>query len=267
LLKKLIKYNFKTQYAFFVILFAASIIVPIIVYILTPNANTDGIEYTWRALFGAVGPAAVILGMIIYSVMNLSDNFGGNGGYLLFTIPAKFRTHFFAKVIVFYVWFVLAIVFAVICSCLVNMEFRALSEGAADIAESFSTIIGTNPDTNYPDVRIYTVVNMIVFLFVPLVVFSLISSTIAFGHLFGQRKKLGKILFIIGLIVAVTVFLIFHTLNYNYFLERAWMLPKPFTPDGVTIIKFILDVLFYFAVIVAFILFTNRVFTKKLNVL
>jgi hypothetical protein len=272
LLKKLIKNDFISQYWFFAILFAAAVVLPIIVYLITPTADTDQIPYALRLMAQNLGPAGVVIVSLIFSAIMLGENFSGSGAYLMFTIPAKTRSHIASKAIIFYLFFVLTVVFSILAGCLVDMDFRPLSSEINSIGDRFATLAAVSGGiTVSGQPAVYTLINIITdilnYLVVPLVIYAFILTTISFGQLWGNHKKAGRIVFVVGAVALLTVYAIFHSLVEQYFFKRVWMMPSGFTIQTLYSIRNIIDTLLIFVLIAALLRFSEWVYTKKINVL
>jgi hypothetical protein len=271
LLKKLIKNDFKSQYWFFAILFAAAVVLPIILYALTPNAETEEIPYAMRILAQNLGPAGVVIISLIFSAIMLGESFSGSGAYLMFSIPAKTRSHIASKAIIFYFFFVLTVVFAVLAGCLVDMDFQPLSREINTIGDRFQTLAAVSGGIAVPGQSvIYTFITIITetlsYLAAPLVLYAFILATISFGQLWVNHKKAGRIVFVVGAVALLTVYAIFHGLVEQYYFSRVWMFPEGFTIHTLYSIRDIIDIVIMFVVILALLRFSNFVYTKKINV-
>jgi energy-converting hydrogenase Eha subunit F len=266
LLGKLIKNDFKTQAWFFALLFAAALVLPVIVFLLTPDTITDEIQYTVRLLAQNLGPVAVVIVSIIFSAIVFAENFGGNASYLQFSIPAKTRSHIASKTIMFYVSFVLTIIFALIFSCLCDMDFSLLSDTVNPIENHFKAIFGFQGNIT-ADHYVGAVCGILNIFAVPLILFGLIAATVSFGHLFGMRKKAASIGFVVAVIVIFSIYGVFHELFTQYFFTRVWMFPEGVTIRTLYIIRDIFDTVIMYLVIWFMFRFNDWVFTKKINLL
>jgi hypothetical protein len=272
LLKKLIKNDFKSQYWFFAIVFVAALILPFAVFLVTPNFDRDELQYAWRLLMQALGPSAVVIISVIFSAITLADNFSGNSAYLMFSIPAKTRSHIASKAIIFYFFFVLTIIFAITCSCLVDMDFSPLASFFKSFTDQFETLIAVTKNNVFTgistaDIYINTISGFINMLGLPLLLYAFILAAISFGQLWGNHKKAGKIVFVISGIAVLSVFAVFYDLVTQYYFKRVWMFPEGFTIYTLYSIRDILNVVLMIAVIIALLRFSNWTFTKKINVL
>jgi hypothetical protein len=270
LFAKLIKNDLKAQYWFFAILFAAAVILPFVVYLITPEAATEDIQYTLRLLAQNLGPAGVVIISLIFSAISLSENFSGNGAYLMFSIPAKTRSHIASKAIIFYLFFIPTIIIANLCGCLVDMDFRPLSEEIYSIKTPIENIINVSGVYNlneYYNYIINFVCDSLNTLSIPLIIYSFILADISFGQLWGNHKKAGRIVFVVGAIVLFTTFGIFHDLASEYYFKRVWMFPESFTIHTLYSIRDIIDTVLMILVITALLRFSNWTYTKKINVI
>jgi hypothetical protein len=266
LLGKLIKNDFKTQAWFFALLFAAALVLPVIAFLLTPDAQTDEIQYTIRLLAQNLGPAAVVIVSFVFSSIIFADNFGGNASFLQFSIPTKTRSHIASKTIMFYVSFALTILFALLWNCLCDMDFSLLDDAANPIINSLGIIFAPNRYVT-PDIYIGAICNMLNVFAVPLILFGLISATVSFGHLFGMRKKAASIGFVVAVLVVFSTYGVFHELFIEYYFARVWMFPEGITIHTLYIIRDIFDTVIMYLVIWFMFRFTDWVFTKKINLM
>jgi hypothetical protein len=265
MLRKLIKFDFKTQYWLFALLFAAAVVFPTIAFMLTPKSDTNEIQYTIRLLAQTLGPVGVIIISVIISAIFFAENFGGNGGYLLFSIPAKIRTQIASKALTFYVFFALTIFFAILCSCLCDMDFEPLTDVIDSIQGTFLTLI--TPGSYSADAYVSALCGMLNYLAVPLIAFSYIAAVTSFGHLFGTRKKAGAIGCVVATVIIVTVWGVFHELLTDYYFKRVWMFPEGFTMGTLYMIRDIFDTAIMFFVVYLMLRFSDWVFVKRINVL
>jgi hypothetical protein len=261
-LGKLIKHDFKTQWLFFAILFGSVIGAPILVFLMTLNAD-ELIADVFRSLTGGFAATAVIILTFIFAAKPFERDFNENSAYLMQTIPVTVRDQIISKAVLYYLWYVLAFVAAVLAVGLANMDFEFVSEIGEYIREAVTVFNEEN--RRYPAEAfgnyVSVVTSLIRLLMGPLSLFGFIISAMATGHLAGTHKKLGAGLFIVCFIILSTGYTIVLAGIGSYSL---------FYADSLTAsasILYYLDFFISVAVTAAFFIYTHYVYTKKINVL
>jgi hypothetical protein len=248
------------QWLQFSILFAAAIVVPVLIYLVTLNAM-DWAKETIRVLSVMLGFTATILLPFIWSVKIFEREFNGNGAYLMQMLPVKVRDLLISKTLFFFLWTALSLLFALLFVCLVNMDFSAFKDLYDFFVRNWNELTYTS---EY--VLVFTIGFRILLSVITL--YGFICATAAFGHLFGVKKSRYEALFVIAVIVISNIY---NGINFRMQIS--------FGPNNETIgfvsnfaptlpsVMFYIDTAVAVGVTIGFFLFANWVFTKKINVL
>jgi hypothetical protein len=263
LLKKLIKYDFKSQWIGFALVFALSLAAPVVVWLITPGYPNDNDDYVMRSVLGFLIPSAVIIITVLMGIAPFANDFGGDGAYLLLAVPAKIKSHIASKTIVFYVWSILAVIFANLGYALINMDFNSLNFSLNRIGERTAALFsegGTNTAISF-------LTESINLLSIPLFIFGFMVAAIAFGHLCGTRKKFGKAAFVIAFMILFIAFLsvlqickdaVYHQIRIMTGERFSHLMSSASAIFGTAVLLIVTFSLYRFA---------HWVYTKRINVL
>jgi hypothetical protein len=248
------------QWLQFSILFAAAVVVSVLVYLVTFSAK-DWMQQTLRVLAIMLGFTTTILLPFIWSVKIFEREFNGKGAYLMQMIPVKVRDLLISKTLFFFIWTVLSLLFALLFACLVNMDFSVFEDIYSFVVINWNELTYTNE---------YILVFVIGFrmLLSVITLYGFICATAAFGHLFGVKKSRYEALFVIVVIVIANIYnAIINHIQFSFGPSSAIDgFVSNFVPSLYSVM-FYIDTVVAVGVTVGFFYFTNWVFTKRLNVL
>jgi hypothetical protein len=246
MLKKVIKYDFKTLWFPIVMLFAAAIVLPVLVYIFTIDLD-EGTQRIFRCTVAGIVPSFVIIGVMLLSVINLESDFVDKNAYLIQVLPVKVKTLLFSKTLVFFIWSTAAIVVILLSLYLSFMDFTLFDVSDDIYQQIFGTTIADNP-------LLWAVLCFRV-IFASVWYLGFGSADMAFSHLLGFEKRSGDLLFcLIFLIIAIPYWIMCNAV---------------FPHDSNSTIS---SSFFYFDTIVNIVLpvgaflFANWVYTKRINI-
>jgi hypothetical protein len=263
LLKKLIKHGFRRDFPAFAVLFAAAIVFPVLVYFLAPDPNYNDWHYFWRGMAGSVFPVLTVIAAVIIGVLPFKNAFGDDGAYLMLQVPAKIRTHIAAYTIVFYVYNVLAVIFARFSAILANMSFVEVEIITENIIDRTAEVITRGSVQSF----ISLATEFISVLSIPLFIFGVVAAAVSVGHLCGTHKKAGKIIFTVTFFILGIFFLIGVQYVYNeveFYNESTWNFSNSHIVRSAV---HIFETLLFLGVTFAFYRFTDWVYRKRINVL
>ncbi|MDR0992118.1 MAG: hypothetical protein LBL87_04360 [Ruminococcus sp.] len=260
MLKKIIKYDFKSQCVQFGILYAAAIILPILVYGATVSAE-NWVRETVRVLIGGLGFAAIPLLTFIWSVKIFDNEFNGKGSYLVQMLPVKIKHLIFSKALLFFIWSILSSVIALTYICLIDMNFSTFEDIYDFVVRNWNELQNTNE---------YIVVFVLGFRILLSIVsiFGFVCATEAFGHLFGTKKSRYEALFVIVFFFIANIYMTLSG-NINTSIDingETVGFVSSIAPSMISVM-FYIDTAIAIAVTAGFFYFTNWVYTKKLNVI
>jgi hypothetical protein len=262
-LGKLIKYDFKTQWQFFAFLFGACLLAPVLTYLVTINGDSN-IQLAFRALAAVFSVGGVLILTIIFAAKPFERDFNEIGAYLMQTIPVRVHEMMISKSLLYYLWFVLACIVAVLAVGLAFMDFSFLGEiydAMMRGIETGSTVSSFDTQTGV-EYFVNGGMNLIKVILHPLALFGFLISAMATGHLAGSHKKVGEILFVIGFVILSS--------GYSGVILAIGAFPVitsgEFNEPLYTALGYV-DFAVNIAVIAAFYIYTHYVFTKKINVL
>jgi hypothetical protein len=252
-LAKLIKHDFKSQFPAFAILFAAGLIVPLLVFVITINADI-GIQAVFRNLCLGLVPLGIVLIALFMSAKPFENDFNGKSAYLIQMLPAKVSEIMFSKALFFFIWNVLAICVAVISACFAKMDFVVFENLAYLFSHAFS-------DINTADEVMKLICAIIEVLVFPFSFFGFIIAALATGHLCGIKRKTGEALFSVGFVLLLVIYSIIAG-NLRIAVESSAV-----GFDYFDTVNYYFSFLLNLAVTAAFYIYTHYVYTKKINVL
>jgi hypothetical protein len=263
LLRKLIKYDFKTQWIGFALVFALSLAAPVVVWLLTPGYPDNNDDYIIRSILSTLIPSAVIIITVLMGIAPFANDFGGDGAYLLLTVPAKIKSQIASKTIVFYVWSILAVIFANLGYALIYMDFESLNFSVNRIGERMVSLFsegGINTAISF-------ITESINLLSIPLFFFGFMIAAIAFGHLCGTRKKFGKAAFVIGFTLLFIALLSVLQLCKDAVYHQIRIMTGERFSHLMTSASAIFGTAVLLIVTFSLYRFTHWVYTKRINVL
>ncbi|MDR0943593.1 MAG: hypothetical protein LBM41_03580 [Ruminococcus sp.] len=246
MLGKVIKNDFKSQWKQFALLFFSSLLIPVVIYLSTIKAD-ENLQTVLRPMSASLVPMTVTLMTFVWQVAIFGNDFNGKNAYLFHTIPVKMRTLIFSKCVFFYFWTLLSFIFALLSVCLSLMDFTPFEEISSFLVRNWNELIT-------PDDYIFTVVTIIRAIFAPVCLFAFICAASAFGHLFGTRRVIGEILFVAGMFLLAGIY-----------LGTAVAEASNLGLSGNTFYYF--DCAVSLGVAIGFFIFTDWVYTKKINIL
>ncbi|MDR0903334.1 MAG: hypothetical protein LBM59_01725 [Ruminococcus sp.] len=248
MLRKVIKYDLKTRWLPFALIFGFGVIIPILFYAMTGNLDED-LRFTLRLLVGSLGSMVIVVGTFALSLLWLDSDLNGKTSYLISMLPVKFNNLLFSKTLFFFITTLLSFFFALLCMSLSIMNFTPFSE-----AYNFLELIiqSISSEAGY----FIAVALMIRSLLGIVSFYGFVCAGGAFGHLFGTKRKVAEALF------EIAVFLIYvlYSIIFNGLVEFS-------SSTATEIVLYGVDTVVAIAVTVGFFHFTNWVFTKKINVL
>jgi hypothetical protein len=197
-LGKLIKHDFKTQWQFFAILFGAVIAVPMLVFLVTINADSADRGILRNLVAGFAVVASIVL-TLIFAAKPFERDFNENGAYLMQTIPVKVSDLIISKAILYYIWVVLSGIAAVVAVGASMMDFTYLG----GVIDYLFDVVFSSDLPNDISVQIYIGMGIFSSLIQPLGLFGFIIAAMATGHLAGTHKRLGEGLFIVCFLIVM----------------------------------------------------------------
>jgi hypothetical protein len=248
MLRKVIKYDLKTQWLSFVLIFGLGVIIPLLFYVMTGNL-ADELQFTLRLLVGSLCSILVVIGTMILNAIKLENDLNGKTSYLMQMLPVQFKTQLFSKTLIFFITTLLSFFFALLAMSLSIMNFSPFSEAYGFAVKIFESIDSQNGYWTAVVIMIRSLLGVISF-------YGFICAGGAFGHLFGTQRKVAEALFEIAVFLIYVVYAIVFGELFGF---------NRIAPLNIAL--FCVDSIIAVAVTVGFFLFTNYVFTKKLNVL
>jgi hypothetical protein len=246
MLRKVLKYDIKNLFMPLAILFGATLIIPLFVYFMTINANIYS-QMILRSFVGYLLPVVTVLLTFICLATSVENDFIGKRSYLVNSIPVKIKTLLLSKGIIFYVSSVLSIVFAVLCYTIVYMDFAVFEE-------AFNYIKRNLGELSDFEGYLYVVLMILRTILAPVGIYAYVCAATAFAHLFGTKKTLGSFLFTVIFITFCGIFVgISSEMMYRFNINSE--------------VFFYIDCVLSVALTVGFFIFTNHVFTKKINII
>lgn len=127
MLKKLIKYEWKTMAWQYAAPFLVYIAVCVLSFFLIRSGNPTA--EIWGTVLVSVGAMVLAVVMFLAFFRRYDRNFYGGEGYLMFTLPVRTRSLLFAKLLVSFIWFTLylALLFAVLLFFLIPANHEMIS--------------------------------------------------------------------------------------------------------------------------------------------
>jgi hypothetical protein len=249
MLGKVIKNDVKNMYLLFLILFAAAIIIPILVYTATTNLDNE-LQSVFRGLCVAFVPISLIVAVFALIIKNLESDFTGKTSYLIQTLPVKVSDLLISKTMLYVFWTIISWFIALVSGCLTYMDFSPFADVFKYIYETILMHVDKPSEYVLASVTIFRVFLTII------AIFGFGCASMSFGHLFGTKKTLGELLFAIGFILLMTLYSMLATrlVDFNSTLP-------------IQSYFYYADTVVEIAVTAGFFIFTNYVFTKKINIL
>jgi hypothetical protein len=249
MLGKVIKNDIKNMYLLFLILFAAAIAIPILVYIATTNLDGQ-LQSVFRGLCVAFVPISLIIAVFALLIKNLESDFTGKTSYLIQTLPVKVSELLFSKTMLYIFWTIISWFIALVSGCLTYMDFSPFTDVFKYIFETLLIYV------DKPSEYVLIALTIFRFILTVIAVFGFGCASMSFGHLFGTKKTLGEILFVIAFVLVTTLYAMLTTrlIDFNSTLPIQSYFYYADTVVGI-------------AVTAGFFIFTNYVFTKKINIL
>ncbi|MDR0992117.1 MAG: hypothetical protein LBL87_04355 [Ruminococcus sp.] len=263
LLGKLIKFDFKTQWFWYAAVFVFALIITAMVFFLAPENKES--SYVIRSVASVLIPSATYILTVILGATHFSENISGNGSYFLLSVPAKISSQIAAKTIVFCLWFAGAFAVSQICISIINTNF--ITVVSTDLFTLFRDRVNVLTQRGGINGAVNLITECINIAAIPLLLFGFITAAVAFGHLFGARRKLGKTIFIISFVILFTAL----SFAYGYCREATFHQFYKISGDRYTLLLLmifnILGSVILIAVTAALYRFTHYVFTKRVNVI
>jgi hypothetical protein len=200
-----------------------------------------------RSFVGFLLPTTTVLLTFVFLATGIENDFIGKRAYLVNTIPVKIKTLLLSKGIIFYICSVLSVLFSLLCYLFVDMDFTILPNTFDFIARNLKELSDFNG-------YLYVVLLALRTILAPVGIYAYVCAATAFANLFGTKKVFGSFLFtaifltLCGIFVGVSSELMFRfDINSTVF--------------------FYIDCVISIALTVGFFLFTNHIFTKKINII
>ena len=136
MLRKLVKYELKSIYKFFFVLYAI-IIAASITFISTIKTSSDALEVLGfsSGLLCMFGMIALSVGLLVFTITRFNRSLLGDEGYLMFTIPTSTHNIIWSKAIAILIFnllsvFVVVLVMILIAYFIGDFNFSNVDEGS-----------------------------------------------------------------------------------------------------------------------------------------
>jgi hypothetical protein len=259
MLRKVIKNDIKTLCVQFALIFGFGVIIPLLFYVMTGNLAEE-MQFTLRLLVGSMFSMLVVIGTWTINLVRYDSDFNGKTSYLTHMLPVKVKTLLFSKTLIFFITTLLSFFFALLSMSLSIMNFLPFTQ-AYGFLEKIIQSIGTQ---NGYLIAVFIMIRSLLGI---ISIYGFICAGGAFGHLFGTQRKAAEALFEIGVVI---IYVLYSTMFNGLFQFNSNISDGliEFTGNvSVDIGLFCIDTVVAIAVTVGFFVFTNHVFTKKINVL
>lgn len=276
MLGKLIKYEFKSTAKWFIVMYAALIIITVFNKLtITFNANNNPLIELATVLLTMTYVLTIFSSYVVTLVLIISrfyKNMVTDEGYLSHTLPVKTINHVNSKLIVSAVWFILSVI-VMIASIMIL--------GAGDGLITFFNAIGDLFSSAARDGFLGKLIITLLLMFFTLIAALLYNiltfyCAIALGSLFNKHKLAGAVGMYFVIYFVMQIFeLIFSILIFsfdidnaiaNFVLGGAGELVYGFT-EGINGINFMLISSSVYSLVFAaiFYIITNVILSKNLN--
>ena len=139
MLRKLVKYELKSIYKFFFVLYAI-IIAASITFISTIKTSSDALEVLGfsSGLLCMFGMIALSVGLLVFTITRFNRSLLGDEGYLMFTIPTSTHNIIWSKAIAILIFnllsvFVVVLVMILIAYFIGDLNFRNVDQGFIEV--------------------------------------------------------------------------------------------------------------------------------------
>ena len=139
MLRKLVKYELKSIYKFFFVLYAI-IIAASITFISTIKTSCDALEVLGfsSGLLCMFGMIALSVGLLVFTITRFNRSLLGDEGYLMFTIPTSTHNIIWSKAIAILIFnllsvFVVVLVMILIAYFIGDLNFRNVDQGFIEV--------------------------------------------------------------------------------------------------------------------------------------
>lgn len=206
MLKKLLKYEWKSVAGILALLHGALIVLTIVSRIFVPLVNIDYLSSIIPSTFTAIfffSLFALSIGSFFFLVIRFYRNMYTDQGYLMHTLPVKPSQLIWSKAIIFVAWNAINFIVSIIClivfiSGLSDQSIFTIFADIPEILAEMGNVIAGNPALG------------IIALIISLIVFALHSIFMAYcaitiGHLFNKHKLLLSVVFYFVLYIGMQI--------------------------------------------------------------
>lgn len=157
------------------------------------------------ALFFA-GILTVIIGSIVVACKRFYQSFFSDEGYLNMTLPTTAHTHIASRVIVVFIWDVLAVIAIVLSLMLAFMDMSSWGQFFGGFGDLFSAILQGLHDLEAG--QLWSAIAVALEILLAMILSQILSTlmiyaAIAIGYSFNKSKKLWAVIFGIGFYYAI----------------------------------------------------------------